>query len=126
MCKLRLVTDSSNGTQLAEASDKTAQIAPTDDMSAALFDERFGMRFGQRTYYINVRIGSELRSSKRLASEGQVRVSGVAFLYCVICSGAIMLFGTLCILYLLKSGLGLDLSDGQSVLHPLFEMAGGL
>jgi hypothetical protein len=121
MRKLRLVTDSSSKTQTAEASAETAQMLPSDDVSAALFDERFG----QRTYYINIRIGSELRSTERLASEGQVRVSGAAFFYCLICSGAIMLFGTLCILYLLKSGLGGELSDGYSVLHPLFAMAGG-
>jgi hypothetical protein len=52
-------------------------------------------------------------------------VSGAAFFYCLICSGAIMLFGTLCILYMLKLGLRVDLSAGYSVLHPLFEMAGG-
>lgn len=85
-----------------------------------LFDEQFGIRFGLRRYYVNVRIGSELRAKERVKLEGQVRVSGVAFMYCVICSGAIMLFGTLCLLYLMKSGMGINLTDGDSLLHPLF------
>jgi len=125
MRKLRLVSDSSNNKQPTETSDETVQPAAADSVPGALFDERFGLRLGRRTYYINVRIGSELRSSTRRATEGQVRVSGAAFLYCVICSGAIMLFGTLCILYLLKSGLGVEMSDGHSVLHPLFEIVSG-
>jgi hypothetical protein len=44
MRKLRLVTDSSSKTQTAETSAETAQMLPSDDVSAALFDERFGQR----------------------------------------------------------------------------------
>jgi len=72
-----------------------------------MFDEGFGFCMGRRKYYVNV------------------RVSGIAFLYLVICSGAIMLFGTLCLLYLLKSGMGINLSAEDSVLHPLLEMVHG-
>ena len=89
-----------------------------------MFSEGFGIYLGARKFYLNVRVGVETRSSERLAQEGQVRVSGVAFLYLVICSGAIMLFGTLCLLYLLKSALGIDLTPGHSVLHPLMELIG--
>jgi hypothetical protein len=117
MRKLELVTGSPRRPEATDAQ-------PPADAPTAVFDERFGMRLGQRSYYVNVRIGCEQRSCERRAREGQVRVSGVAFFYCVVCSGAIMLFGTLCILYLIKSGLGIDLSDGHSVLHPLFELAG--
>ena len=96
------------------------------DTTAAMFDEGFGLNLGGRRFYVNVRIGLEQRASERLAAEGQVRVSGVAFLYLVICSGAIMLFGTLCLLYLIKSALGIDLSSGDSFLHPLFEVMRGV
>lgn len=91
------------------------------EVPASAFDERFGISLFGRTYYINVRIGSELRAPERLAAEGQVRVSGVAFLYCLVCSAAIMLFGTLALVYLMKSGMGINFTDGHSFLHPLFE-----
>ncbi len=90
--------------------------------SAPVFSEGFGICLGGRKFYLNVRVGVESRSRERLAQEGQVRVSGVAFLYLLVCSGAIMLFGTLCMLYMVKSGLGIDLSMGESVLHPLYEL----
>lgn len=96
------------------------------DTTAAMFDEGFGLSLGGRRYYINVRVGAEQRGNERLAAEGQVRVSGIAFLYLVISSGAIMLFGTLCLLYLIKSALGIDLSSGDSFLHPLFEVMRGV
>ncbi len=95
------------------------------DNPLPMFDEGFDFCLGGRKYYVNVRVGAELRCSDRLAEEGQVRVSGIAFLYLVICSGAIMLFGTLCLFYLLKSGLGINLFAEDSVLHPLFEMIRG-
>jgi hypothetical protein len=89
------------------------------------FNEQFGIRIGRKTYYVNLRIGTESRSPERLAGEGQVRVNGLAFLYCVVCTGAIMLFGTLCLIYLIKSGMGINLTDGDSILHPLFAVATG-
>jgi hypothetical protein len=98
------------------------QMVPSADMNVPLFDERFGLRLGRRTFYINVRIGTELRAKERLDADGHVHLSTIAFLYCVVCSGALMLFGSLCILYLLKSGLGINLSDGQSLLHPLYAL----
>lgn len=117
-------THQSNARQPANLAHSVQDLAASveQDNQPAIFDEQFGIRLGGRSYYINLRIGSELRAGRRLAAEGQVRVSGVAFLYCVICSGAIMMFCTLCLLYLLKSGLGLDFSDHDSILHPLFEM----
>lgn len=60
-------------------------------------DECFNLNVFGRTYFINVRIGTEMRSAERRASEGQVRVSGPAFLYCLACSAALMLFGTICL-----------------------------
>lgn len=90
-----------------------------------VFDKQFGIRLGGRSYYINLRIGSELRTPRRVEAEGQVPVSGVALVYCVLVSAAIMLFGMLCMLYLLKSGMGIDLWDADSPLHPLFEMFAG-
>ena len=98
---------------------------PTGGTAAAVFDERFNLGFRGRTYYINLRIGAELRGKERRAAEGQVRVSGFAFFYCLICSGAIMLFGTLCLIYLLKSAMGINLFEGDSFLHPLFDAIGG-
>ena len=102
-----------------------ADATKSADSPLPMFDEGFGFCLGGRKCYLNVRVGVELRSSDRLSQEGQVRVSGIAFLYLVICSGAIMLFGTLCLLYLLKSGMGINLSSGDSVLHPLFELLRG-
>ena len=106
--------------------DPSERRTPPDRVVGAvpIFSEGFGISLGGRKYYLNVRVGVETRSRERLAEEGQVRVSGVAFLYLVICSGAIMLFGTLCLLYLLKSALGIDLTPGHSVLHPLMELIG--
>lgn len=91
----------------------------------AAFDENFGISLFGRTYYINIRIGSEHRSQIRRLSDGQIRVSGIAFLYTVICSAAIMLFGTLCLIYLLKSGLGINLASEPSALHPLYAIMSG-
>ena len=88
------------------------------------FDEQFGIRFGLKRYYINLRVGTEQRSNTRVQSEGQVSVSGIPVLYCVFGGGFMMLFGALCMLYLLKSGTGIDLSDGHSIFHPLFALAG--
>jgi len=93
--------------------------------AAALFNEQFSLSLWRRRYYINLRIGAELRADERRLAEGQVRVSGIAFFYCVICSAAIMLFGTICLIYLLKSAMGINLFDDQSFLHPLFESFGG-
>jgi hypothetical protein len=123
MTKLTIVPPSS-GAIAGGRADQGPQLA-TDADNGPAFNEQFGIRIGRTTYYINLRIGTESRAPERLAQEGQVRVNGLAFLYCVICSGAIMLFGTLCIIYLMKSGMGINLSDGNSVLHPIYEMAGG-
>ena len=118
MAEFHIVPRRSEPAMRADALEGTDNPLP-------MFDEGFGFCMGRRKYYVNVRVGAELRSSDRLAEEGQVRVSGIAFLYLVICSGAIMLFGTLCLLYLLKSGMGINLSAEDSVLHPLLEMVHG-
>lgn len=118
MREFQLVTDTSEPSRKGTPRDCVGGAAP-------LFNEGFGICLGGRKYYLNVRVGVEARSRERLADEGQVRVSGVAFLYLVICSGAIMLFGTLCLLYLLKSALGIDFSPDHSILHPLMDLIGG-
>ena len=97
----------------------------TPGANSTALDEFFTISLFGRTYYLRVCIGTEQRSQQRLAAEGHVRVSGLAFIYCVICTGAIMLFGTLCLVYLLKSGMGINLSDAQSVFHPLYELVVG-
>ena len=110
---------------LVDPTQETGVPEPEFETEPPYFDERFGISLFGRSYYINLRIGAELRSKERRKVDGQVRISGVAFFYCLICTAAIMLFGTLCILYLLKSGAGINLSDGQSILHPLYAIATG-
>lgn len=121
MCDHDLQAHPPQTLDLARSAQDSA-LQEGDDYQPPMFDEQFGIRLGGRSYYINLRIGTEMRTRRRRVAEGQVRVSGVAFLYCVICSGAIMLFGTLCLLYLLKSGMGLNIWDEDSVLHPFFEL----
>ena len=116
-----MAQDTSNKA-LQPASDAAEVVPPSP---AVLFDEQFGIRIGLKRYYVNLCIGVEKRSNLRVVDEGQVSVPGIPVLYCVVGSGLMMIFGALCTLYLLKSGAGIDLSEGHSLLHPLFALATG-
>lgn len=105
--------------------DAGIRAEDTDGPPASVFDERFGISLGRRTYYINLRIGAEQRSAPRLEAEGQVPLSAPAIAYSVIGSALLMFLGVLSILYLLKSGMGINLSSEESFLHPLYSLFDG-
>jgi hypothetical protein len=76
---------------------------------------------GQR-YYLAFFVGSEQRSPRRVAADGQRR----SFLHTTFGLSAALMFAcmlvmsTLATAYLLKSLLGIDLYDGHFFLHGLF------
>lgn len=74
--------------------------------------------------YLTVLAGPERRHRSRLAAEGQTALPRQAGLLIglVLLFITYALFGAIVFAYLLKSALGIDLSDEASVLHPLYEL----
>ena len=68
-------------------------------------------------YYVAVVLGREARSQRRLAKEGQTRLSR---LMAVVTALLTFGFGLFCVLYLLKCYAGIDLFPGHSPFHPLY------
>ena len=83
---------------------------------------KFGIRLPGRMLYLDVRIGSEQRSPKRLRLDGQVLLPVAAALYATAGIALCSLFGLLCFLYLLKSMAGINLFAGNSPLHPIYAL----
>ena len=77
----------------------------------------------RKRMYVRLLFGIERRNEQRIRLEGQTSLHRVAFVQSTI----VMLFfgysafGVLCSAYLLKSLLGVDLFDGPSPLHALFQ-----
>ena len=82
-------------------------------------DYRTSIPFFGRRFYVTLLVGRERRSLERLAREAQLRARHVAIVYSVLlmlvsCASflAFVLVG-----YVLKSAMGIDLTDGPSLLH---------
>ncbi len=74
--------------------------------------------------YLAVFAGPERRHRNRLAAEGQTALPRQAGLLIGLVGLLVTyaLFGAIAFAYLLKSALGIDLSDEASFLHPLYEL----
>lgn len=84
-----------------------------------LVDYRVSIPFFGRRFYAVVLFGRERRDLQRLGNEGQLsswRVQIAYYALIVGVAGVFTLF-TIIALYVAKSALGIDLSDGPSVLH---------
>lgn len=75
-------------------------------------------------FYFTIFAGPERRNAERLAAEGQTSLARqtvfVSIVLAIVISCA--LFGVFCLVYLLKSALGLDLFRGGSPFHPLYRL----
>ncbi|HMN39033.1 MAG TPA: hypothetical protein PKD49_15155 [Hyphomicrobium sp.] len=85
-------------------------------------DYRASIPFFGRRFYVTLLVGRERRSLERLAREAQLRASHTAIVYSIlllllICGSFL---GFVLLGYVLKSVLGVDLTDGPSMLHFLF------
>ena len=85
-------------------------------------DYRTSISFFGIPFYITFLMGRERRSRERLALEGQTRVHRVALAHIVLTLVITLSFVAAagCVLYLVKSALGIDLFDGHFALHDLF------
>jgi uncharacterized RDD family membrane protein YckC len=71
---------------------------------------------------VTILAGPERRSARRLAAEGQTHWLRRAAVYVVLMSLALWLAACVVVaIYLLKSALGLDLFEGNSPLHLIWE-----
>ena len=77
-------------------------------------------------FYVVVLAGRERRNPGRLAAEGQTDLDrqSLAFLLILLLLGIGASFGLVVVLYVAKSLLGIDLSPGDSILHPLYDIFG--
>lgn len=85
-------------------------------------DFRTSISFFGIPFYITLLMGRERRSRERLAQEGQTQVHKIAIAHIVLTlvMGLSCLAAIACILYLVKSAVGIDLFDGHFALHELF------
>jgi hypothetical protein len=76
------------------------------------------------TRYFTVFSGLERRSEERLQAEGQTKWTrrSLFFFAIVLALTSFALFGVFCLLYLLKSVLGLNLLSSPSPFHPLYSL----
>ena len=84
-----------------------------------------------RPFYLAVLAGAEARSHRRLRGEGlKRRMTAVVFevaLFCLAVSAMLCVLTGMAIivLYVMKIAVGIDLFDGPSPLHPIFEFLYG-
>jgi hypothetical protein len=74
-------------------------------------------------WYVTIVAGPERRSAQRLRAEGQTHWLRQAAIYAMLM--ALMLWLVVCVfglVYLLKSALGIDLFEGNSPFHALWEV----
>lgn len=73
-------------------------------------------------YFFNIRWGKERRSKERLAREGNGSKEKVSIFYTLLIWNILSLIGlgTMVILYLVKSKMGIDLFASKSFLHDMF------
>jgi hypothetical protein len=88
------------------------------------FEYRVSIPLPWKAYYVTIFAGPERRSADRLAHEGQMsltrRASLITAVMMVMASSAVL--SGFCALYLAKSALGIDLMEGPSPLHFLYQM----
>ncbi len=79
--------------------------------------------FGGR-FYVRLFLGKERRNLSRLTSEGQISLpkTSIGFIFCIWMICCLALFGSVIVLYLIKSTMGINLLDGPSIFHPIFFM----
>ncbi|MGI9476052.1 MAG: hypothetical protein ACR2PI_05070 [Hyphomicrobiaceae bacterium] len=85
-------------------------------------DFRTSLSFFGIPFYVTFLMGRERRSRERLAMEGQTQVHRVAIAHIILTLliGLFCLAAFACVIYLLKSAVGIDLFDEHSPLHELF------
>ena len=85
-------------------------------------DYRTSISFFGIPFYVTFLMGRERRSRERLAEEGQTQVHRVAIAHIILTLliGLSCIAAVACVLYLIKSAVGIDLFDGNSSLHELF------
>ncbi len=83
------------------------------------FDYRASIPFFGRRFYVTLLVGRERRSLERLAREAQLRARHVAIVYSVLLMlvSCASFFAFVLLGYVLKSAMGIDLTDGPSLLH---------
>mgnify|MGYP001815677861 CR=1 FL=1 len=85
-------------------------------------DYRTSISFFGIPFYITFLMGRERRSRERLAMEGQTEVHRVALAHVILTLVIALSFlaAGVCVLYLIKSAMGIDLFDGHFALHDMF------
>ena len=75
-------------------------------------------------FYVTLFAGPERRSRARLDREGQTSVSRQAILVSALVTATLSFsaFGLFCSLYLLKSVMGINVFQGSSPFHPIYEL----
>lgn len=82
-------------------------------------DYRASIPFFGRRFYVTLLVGRERRSQERLAREAQLRARHVAIVYSVLLMfvSCVSFLAFVLAGYVLKSAMGIDLTDGPSLLH---------
>lgn len=85
-------------------------------------DYRTSISFFGIPFYVTFLMGRERRSRERLAMEGQTQIHRVALAHIILTLVIAMscVAAVACVLYLVKSALGIDLFDGHFALHDMF------
>jgi hypothetical protein len=88
-----------------------------------LMDFLVSLPFLGRRYYLRLYVGRERRSYERLLREGQISLGRVLLVWSWLAWMILSLvaLGTVVMLYVLKSQLGINIFQGQSPLHFLYE-----
>jgi hypothetical protein len=111
--------------------DATVVPATPPPRSAHALHYRFSTSLFGRRFYMAILAGTETRSARRLRDEGIVRSFwAVATELSILCLALAMM---ICLLtgfaviavYLAKCAMGIDLMDGPSPLHPIYEFLFG-
>ncbi len=123
------MTQSVSGTVAAHAADATDAAAARSGAHALHYRVSTSL-FGRR-FFMAVLAGTETRSTKRLRDEGTLRnIWSVIIELSIVCLALAMMiclltgFGVISV-YLVKCAMGIDIMDGPSPLHPIYEFLFG-
>ncbi|MGH1418056.1 MAG: hypothetical protein ACRBCJ_04285 [Hyphomicrobiaceae bacterium] len=86
------------------------------------FDYSVSLPWFGSWFYLRLFVGRERRNRSRLTAEGQISLpkTSIAFVFVVWLFCCLSLFGSVIVLYLIKSTMGIDFMSGPSIFHPLF------